>query len=343
MVQKIFDVTSSLNTFSKQNRVSFFYVLWRFIICYLKGFGLKEFLSYPLLYEIPANLIRYREYSIFEKRVNPRSTGIVEFDKWIQSCVWKANNIPHVKTYGFIGPRASVFHLGEQTLANKEISDVLELIPCPFVIKPAGGGHGDGFDIVEEYDQQSKTVQLRSGKRKNIEDFQREYFSKCDWIFQELVVQHETLSQINSSSVNTARILTATNEKGEFLLLDGMMKFGTAGSMIDNMGAGGIGCHIDDNGKLSKGYSVNGDKTFECHPDSDISLTGITIPFYQEVIETVKSAHSCLPRPQFLGWDVAITSNGPVIVEVNSFMAVYVNQKHDNGYRQTGLKEFLEG
>ncbi|WP_163832467.1 sugar-transfer associated ATP-grasp domain-containing protein [Spartinivicinus ruber] len=340
---KIFEVTSSLNAFSKQNRVNFFYVLWRFIICYFKGFGLKEFLTYPLLQKIPADLITYREYSNFEKRVNPRSTGIVEFDKWIQACVWKANNIPHVKTYGFMGPRSSVFHLNEQILVDKEIRDILEVIAYPFVIKPAAGGHGDGFDIVDEYDQQAKMVKLRSGKHKTIKDLQYEYFSKCDWVFQELIVQHQTLAQVNASSVNTARILTATNEKGEFILLDGMMKFGTAGSMIDNMGAGGIGCHISADGKLSKGYSVHGDEAFECHPGSGINLTGRTIPFYQEAIEAVKLAHSCLPRPQFLGWDVAITPNGPVIVEVNSFMAVYVNQKYGNGYRQTGLKAFLEG
>lgn len=341
MLQKILNITSSLKEFSKKNKVSFIYVLWRFTVCYSKGYGIKEFFSYNLLHKIPANLITYREYSNFEKRVNPRNTGIVEFDKWIQSCAWKANSIPHVKTYGFIGPRTSVFHFDEQIMVNKKIDEILEVIPYPFVIKPSAGGHGDGFDIIDGYNSQSKTVKFRSGKSKNVEELQSEYFYKCDWIFQELIVQHEVLDKINPSSVNTARILTVTNEKGEFLFLDGMMKFGTAGSMIDNMGAGGIGYHIYSDGKLGIGFSVNGHETFECHPDTGITLKGITLPFYQEVLDTVRMAHSCLPRPQFLGWDVAITPDGPVIVEVNSFMAIYVNQKHNNGFRQTALKEFL--
>lgn len=41
------------------------------------------------------------------------------------------------------------------------------------------------------------------------------------------------------------------------------------------------------------------------------------IPFWEEVSEIVTKAHCLIPNLRYIGWDIAITDDGPVIIEAN--------------------------
>ena len=54
------------------------------------------------------------------------------------------------------------------------------------------------------------------------------------------------------------------------------------------------------------------------HPDTGVPISG-TIPYWEETICIVKEIASGMPQLQYFGFDVAITENGPKIIEVNVF------------------------
>ena len=135
---------------------------------------------------------------------------------------------------------------------------------------------------------------------------------------QERLKQHEKMSQLNESSVNTIRIVTYRSDM-EILVIYSVVRIGRKGSVIDNQCAGGISTVIGEDGKLGGtafgGFIEDGiGKT-----DSGTILNGFEIPSYHKAIETVKQLHYQLPFFNFIGWDVAIDEDGdPVIIEWNA-------------------------
>lgn len=55
------------------------------------------------------------------------------------------------------------------------------------------------------------------------------------------------------------------------------------------------------------------------HPDSDLALQGHQLPHWPDAIALVTRAHrTAFPRFVSLGWDVALTPDGPVLIEANA-------------------------
>ena len=66
---------------------------------------------------------------------------------------------------------------------------------------------------------------------------------------------------------------------------------------------------------------LNGVELVEQHPDTGKNFSAVTIPFWAAALDLVVRAHGSVPafsRFVFLGWDVAITASGPLLIEANS-------------------------
>ena len=69
------------------------------------------------------------------------------------------------------------------------------------------------------------------------------------------------------------------------------------------------------------------------HPDNSIVFEGFEIPFFKEAVEMSKDLHSKLYRVHSIGWDIAITQNGPVFIEGNSLWEVSGTQAAVGGLK----------
>ena len=69
-------------------------------------------------------------------------------------------------------------------------------------------------------------------------------------------------------------------------------------------------------------------KPLDAIPDFDGDFRGMTIPAFDSAIALVKKAHPMVPKYRFIGWDIAIDSNGEaVLVEPNfSISGVFEDQ-----------------
>ena len=170
-------------------------------------------------------------------------------------------------------------------------------------------------------------------------------FSKA-FIFQELILQHEVLKKINSSSINTLRIVTYKNKNNEVEILSGFIRVGIKGAIVDNASAGGIVVPFNKKtGRMcAEGLQLidNGGGIFYKHPDTGIIFDNLQIPYYIQVKKLVAKASSLFKFP-FLGWDVALTPNGPIIVEANHDLHLLISDRMEKGLKRIpSFKKLLE-
>lgn len=153
---------------------------------------------------------------------------------------------------------------------------------------------------------------------KNIEEYFNREKNKGKFLLEELVVQSEEMARFNTSSVNTIRCMTMVMKDGTVEVPYCFMRTGRDGSFVDNGGAGGIIIGVDE-----KTGVVNTDgfdeykNVYITHPDTKIKFKGSKIPKWKEMLDICKSIAKDVQGMGFLSWDMAYTSKGWVVIEVN--------------------------
>ncbi|MBC3756800.1 hypothetical protein H7U19_00175 [Hyunsoonleella sp. SJ7] len=148
---------------------------------------------------------------------------------------------------------------------------------------------------------------------------------KGNFVHNEVVHQHEAINEIHSNSINTLRIVTLIVDDGSIEIIVAAMRFGIGDNIVDNASSGGFFVGMDiAKGILNKyGYYLakfGGEKITE-HPDSHYEFDGFKVPFYDEVLSLVKETVRLIPN-KLIGFDIAITPSGPVIIEANATPAM---------------------
>ncbi len=168
-------------------------------------------------------------------------------------------------------------------------------------------------------------------------------------ICQEPVSQHEALARLNPTSVNTIRIITVRSPSGEIVLpFEPLLRVGASDAAVDNWASGGLVVRIDGGRLDAHGYyKATLPKERYCvtrHPVSDVIFAGYEIPYYHEAVDLVKRAHVFLGDLFIIGWDVAITPTGPILIEGNDDPELTLHQiVCRRGLRSELLKHLEKG
>ena len=136
---------------------------------------------------------------------------------------------------------------------------------------------------------------------------------------EEIVQQHEALSNINNTTLNTIRVITMLDPQGTPHIMATAGRFGRKGSVVDNFHGGGVGVVIDKN--TGKVISTSIDRKHNrsiVHPDSKAVLLGLQYPEWDKVIDLAYKAALTIPEARHIGWDICITKDGNVdLIEGN--------------------------
>ena len=140
-------------------------------------------------------------------------------------------------------------------------------------------------------------------------------------IYSKVVEQHPAIDEIHSKCINTIRLTTFMDNTGKVEIIAPLMRFGLGESVVDNASSGGFWVGIDpENGKLHnighRSMEYGGGQLYQ-HPQSKFRFGGYKIPYYKEACEIVIDALKYIPD-RVIGWDVAITPEGPVLIEANT-------------------------
>ena len=165
--------------------------------------------------------------------------------------------------------------------------------------------------------------------------FHRGLLERGEILVEEVIRQHDDLAAVCAGTVNTTRV-TAFFDGEKTHILAMAQKFGR-GAVSDQMTFGGFYTMLDDNGHaLGAGYDSHG-HVHELHPDSGVRIADFQLPMIDEVKAFVDQVARVVPQVQYVGWDIVVGPDGPVLVEGNWGAGVYENKPSVTGIR-TGHK-----
>ncbi len=148
-------------------------------------------------------------------------------------------------------------------------------------------------------------------------------------LLEEAIVNHPVIAKLNKSSLNTIRIVTFRKDNKINIVFAGI-RIGAEGKEVDNLSQGGSVARIDiETGKISSPFfSSSTKKVFSTH--SDFEIIGFQIPYWNELIEYTLKIADKIPQIQSVAWDIAVTEDGPDIIEGNNSYGCNIMQLYDD-------------
>jgi len=176
-----------------------------------------------------------------------------------------------------------------------------------FLVKPRDGTHGDGVEIIQA-DQVSDWSAL-------LERLRREGRTLCE----EVIPQHPDVDKIWPGSIDTARIVTILKD-GKAHVVAAYLRVGNGPRPVDNFNNGGMVTPVDRRtGVILSPARDKAGVLYERHPVTGTQFQGYQLPLWDKVLELVDAAAQVVPSVRYVGWDVAITPTGAVLVEGNQY------------------------
>jgi len=177
------------------------------------------------------------------------------------------------------------------------------------IVKPINGIGGQG---VEKYVFENET---------DYKVLYNKLINSSQLLIEEYIHQHPDMNALYDVSVNTLRMFTFI-KNGQVHFLQAILKIGN-GTVVDNFSGGGMYTYVDNEGTVFVNAIDQNDNVYSEHPVSKQKIVGFKIPMFKEAVEMVEAAAKVVPEIAYVGWDVAVSQEGPLIVEGNCYPGVY--------------------
>lgn len=265
----------------------------------------------------PTEFVPYYKFRVERDRIN------VAY-RYNQACILKDKRLfaLYMQSVGAPIPETVTYLVYRDGIIDTVGNDGLHVdvdpsnLEFPLFAKGIEGECADGvFRIADAHEYQ--TALLPDGK----------------YILQKAVVQHEKMRAMGPSSVNTCRIITCLTGAGP-KVMSAVLRCGTTKSgHVDNWAAGGISVGISADGRLRESgfYKPGYGGRVTAHPDTGVLFSGFEIPFYEDCLELVLRMQSQFNECRAIGWDIAISESGPIIIEGNDNWEISLNQVCNGG------------
>ena len=160
-------------------------------------------------------------------------------------------------------------------------------------------------------------------------------------LVEDAIIQHEDLNQINPYVVCSFRIITLYKDGKAYMIANAMR--------INQDDAEVIGCtndlyfSIGADGKIDSNVVDDYGNIYETHPMTGKRFSDVVIHGVKEAFDMCVEAHQRIPQVRYIGWDVAFSVNGPVMVEGNEYPGYGLVQHFKLKDKRTGhLKEIAD-
>lgn len=198
--------------------------------------------------------------------------------------------------------------------------------------------------IVKPIDLQcGKDVQkIEITEKTNIKNLYMRLVHKKQLLIEDCIKQHRRMEKLFPNSVNTLRIVTCYKNK-KVTVLFRAIRIGNGKNVVDNFNHGGMYSVVNEKGVIYKPAIDKKGNIYEYHPVTNTKIEGFEIPHFEAAMKMVKEAAKVIPEVGLVGWDIAITHKGPVMVEGNQLPGydIYQSKIHlnDDG---TGVKPLFD-
>lgn len=175
------------------------------------------------------------------------------------------------------------------------------------MVKPRDGACGKGVEKMRVSDFESVEV-LREHCLKNEQT-----------LAEEIIIQNGKMNEMFPRCVNTVRMVTITrNQKVNVVFCS--IRIGAGDTIVDNLNSGGMAALVDSEaGVITTHAADKNGVVYEYHPDTNTQIRGFEIPFFKEGRELVEKAAVRVKEIGYVGWDIAFTDSGALLIEGNHF------------------------
>ncbi len=259
------------------------------------------------LREIEVNVTQFVPKKIiyaWQKQVNGDRRTPATKDKALFRSIMNAHGVPCVNEMFVVDATGAFLDRDGAAIDGQEALRRLEEAGGRAFLKPVDGMQGQDTRIFDLGEQSLDTI--ADGRHRIL--------------VQPVLVQHPVLAALYPHAVNTIRIDTLVT--GEDCISNvAVLRLGAGGSVIDNASRGGLVVPIDlATGKLrprGRRKPHFDTRFYTRHPDTGVVFAGYQLPFWPEVLALVQAGARALLPMRSLGWDIAITPEGPLAIETN--------------------------
>lgn len=254
--------------------------------------------------------------------INPARHRVITGDKKIFHLLCMANELPVLDIVATYGPKKErapwvcIDSLDE--LETKLQEPGMENI----FLKPTTEQRGAGaLALGPRLDVESWTRRPAGGRitLPEVIEHIKQHKAGMTWIIQRLASPSPFTAGIVENVVCTVRVVTIN--EGNPKILGAIMRFGDGDSPADNFEGGGVVALVDnDSGVLGPTLrSRNGLASFgTAHHRTGRQITGLVLPDWPKIKALVIDGAQRFSYFKCMGWDIAITDRGPIILEANS-------------------------
>jgi len=233
--------------------------------------------------------------------------------------------VPHPETYHAY---QYFYELGSLGAHLQELED--------FVIKPASGSGGNGIKVLVK---KVENGWLDTGGVLNKTDTIRDQISDIIFgvysfdlhdaaIVEQRIIQHKDIQKISTYGLADVRIITHQHEP-----VLAMLRVPTSDSQgKSNLHQGAIGVGVDTKSGTTNN-AIQKNRQIHAHPDSGYELAGIHIPDWKEIVSMCERVAKDVPL-KYLGFDIGLSVNGPVVLELNVRPGIEIQNANAMGMRR---------
>lgn len=275
-------------------------------------------------WDYKCSFLGYRNYSRKIYQLNARKFHGMSQYKPYEKAFFNHFSIPTAAYIGTLNEQSGFTSDGDPLRSHGDLSSCLEKIDGKKVcFKLVEGANGKGFKAYQVFYKPDKlsVVHLSTGK----EYSGKELFdllvneSPDGWLLEDYIEQHPALKAFNPTSLNTIRMFLYEQKNGDIIPLKSFLKTGKLGALIDKTENGGAAVTIDqDTGVLLNGFDWSPEmRPLREHPATGVAFEGVQIPFWKEAEALAVYTLKVCTNMRFIGVDIAITEEGPMMVEMN--------------------------
>lgn len=265
-------------------------------------------------------------------------------DKWLSSVFLDADDTPQPLTLAVIdtSPR------GYQGVTKIETPEALKDFltggqEFPLFCKFNNGRWSVGANIIDAAD--ATHLHLRGKEPMSHEQFFTDFIGENVFLIQNFVENHEFLRRYTPTTA-TVRMVNMWTDKTNLWTPHAILKLPSARNAADNFWRdGNLVCNLDaKTGEILTVVSKDGPDlvNHDVHPETGAAIIGQRLPHWDKVLET-NARMAALHYPvKYASQDIAITDDGPVVIEFNHGGAFELPQiASGTGFMTPQVREFF--
>jgi hypothetical protein len=253
-------------------------------------------------------------------------------DKLVFHHYFASVGLPVAELFGVFDPMVGRTAEGESLRTEAELASFLRRLPrTGFVFKPTEGIQGHQVLVLtgpapddpdtfltlagERYDAAGMIAMSNASASLEILN---PGVRLSTFLIEERIRPHPELADLIGPTLCTVRALTIVGLDAVPRLVASVFKLQPKPVGVDHMVHGALGCWVDpETGALGPGRRRSDIGFTTVIPGTDRSFLGYRLPCWEQVKQVALAAAAAFPWARAIGWDIAISDRGPILIEGN--------------------------